>query len=60
MGYGRASRSLSKDIIVAVAAPLAAAGARPRGHPQDPAAISTFHTLNVVLGTVVGETLGMR
>lgn len=26
--------------------------------PQDPAAIATFHTLNVVLGTVVGETIG--
>lgn len=26
--------------------------------PTDPSAISTFHTLNVVLGTVVGETIG--
>ena len=26
--------------------------------PEDASAISTFHTLNVVLGTVVGETIG--
>ncbi len=61
------SRLLPASVVVGVAAavvqvvgllrwPLLVPGLA--ATPQDPAAISTFHTLNVVLGTVVGETLG--
>ena len=61
------SRLLRASVVVGVAAavvqvvgllrwPLLVPGLA--ATPQDPAAISTFHTLNVVLGTVVGETIG--
>ena len=61
------SRLLGASVVVGIAAavvqvvgllrwPLLVPGLA--ATPQDPAAISTFHTLNVVLGTVVGETIG--
>jgi hypothetical protein len=61
------SRLLRASVVVGVAAavvqvvgllrwPLLVPGLA--ATPEDPAAISTFHTLNVILGTVVGETVG--
>jgi Domain of unknown function (DUF4386) len=62
-----ASRLLRASVVVGVAAAVVQVAGllrwpllvpRLAATPDDPAAISTFHTLNVVLGTVIGETFG--